>query len=376
MSRRGENIYKRKDGRWEARFIKGKDLSGKTKYGYLYGKSYAEVKDKLCSVGNVQNDTFPKTENGKTVGQLCGIWLDEVKTHLKPSSYVKYRNLIKNHILPSIGSYKIQYLDTALVRKLADEKLMCGNLYGGGLSAKTVKDILSVLRLVINYAANIGIICNVNFNAISIKSNDTNIEVLSGSQRERLSSHLISNMNNTNLGILMCLYTGMRIGEICALKFGDISSIDRVIHIRKTMQRIQNFGNDENKTNIIITPPKSKSSVRDIPLPDFIMNIIKSDFNCCEKAYLLSGDTNYVEPRTLENRFKAVIKKCGIENVNFHILRHTFATHSIEVGFETKSLSEILGHSSVNITLNRYVHSSMELKRANMAKLDFTPSEF
>lgn len=376
MSRRGENIYKRKDGRWEARFIKGKDMCGKTKYGYLYGKSYAEVKDKLGSVGNVQNDIPPKTENGKTVGQVCGIWLDEVKTQLKPSSYVKYRNLIKNHILPSIGSYKIQYLDTALVRKFADKKLMCGNLYGGGLSAKTVKDILSVLRLVINYAANIGIICNVNFNAISIKSNDTNIEVLSGSQREKLSSHLISNMNNTNLGILMCLYTGMRIGEICALKFGDISSIDRVIHIRKTMQRIQNFSDDENKTNIIITPPKSKSSVRDIPLPDFIMDIIKSDFNCCEKAYLLSGDTNYVEPRTLENRFKAVIKKCGIENVNFHILRHTFATYSIEVGFETKSLSEILGHSSVNITLNRYVHSSMELKRANMAKLDFTPSEF
>ena len=376
MSRRGENIYKRKDGRWEARYIKGKDMCGKTKYGYLYGKSYAEVKDKLCSVGNAQNDIFPKNENSKTIGQLCGIWLDEVKTQLKPSSYVKYRNLIKNHILPSIGSYKIQYLDTALVRKFADEKLMCGNLYGGGLSAKTVKDILSVLRLVINYAANIGIICNVNFNAISIKSNDTNIEVLSSSQRERLSSHLISNMNNTNLGILMCLYTGMRIGEICALKFEDISSIDRVIHIRKTMQRIQNFSDDENKTNIIITPPKSKSSVRDIPLPDFIMNIIKSDFNCCEKAYLLSGDTNYVEPRTLENRFKAVIKKCGIENVNFHILRHTFATHSIEVGFETKSLSEILGHSSVNITLNRYVHSSMELKRANMAKLNFTPSEF
>ena len=376
MSRRGKNIYKRKDGRWEARYIKGKDISGKAKYGYLYGKRYAEVRDKLCAVGNKQKDISHKTENGKTVGDICGIWLDDVKTQLKPSSYVKYRNIVKNHILPSIRSYKIQFLDTAFVRKFADEKLVSGNLYGGGLSSKTVKDILSVLRLAINYAENIGIICNVNFNAISIKSSDTNIEVLSGSQRERLSYHLISNMNNTNLGILMCLYTGMRIGEICALKFEDISSVDRVVHIRKTMQRIQNFGNEESKTSVIITPPKSKSSVRDIPLPNFIMNILKNDFNCCEKAYLLSGDANYVEPRTLENRFKAVMKSCGIENVNFHILRHTFATHSIEVGFETKSLSEILGHSSVNITLNRYVHSSMELKRANMAKLDFKPSEF
>lgn len=375
MPRRGENIYKRKDGRWEARYIKGKDLYGKTKYGYLYAKSYIDVREKLNSVCSKPIvDIY--SGNGKTVGQIADIWLDEIKTQLKPSSYVKYRNIINNHILPSIGNYKIQFLDTSLVRKFADEKLNCGNLKGGNLSPKTVKDILSVLRLLVNYASNNNIPCNVNFGAINIKSNDTKVEVLSTSQREKLSSHLISNINHTNLGILMCLYTGMRIGEICALKFEDISSIDKVVHIRKTMQRIQNFSNDENKTNVIITPPKSKSSVRDIPLPDFITDIIKMNFNCSEKAYLLSGNTNFVEPRTLENRFKTVIKNCGIENVNFHILRHTFATHSIEVGFETKSLSEILGHSSVNITLNRYVHSSMELKRANMAKLNYLPSNF
>lgn len=366
---------KEKNGRWEARYIKGKDLSGKTQYGYLYSKSYAEVKEKLNAV-SVKPTVDIHSGNGKTVGQISNIWLNEVKTQLKPSSYVKYRNIIINHISPSLGNYKIRFLDTALMRKFADEKLMVGSINGGGLSPKTVKDILSVLRLVLNYASNNNIPCNVNFGAISIKPNDTNIEVLSESQRTALSAHLIGNMNNTNLRILMCLYTGMRIGEICALKFEDISFIDKVVHIRKTMQRIQSFNNSESKTKVIITPPKSKSSVRDIPLPDFIMDIIKENFNCPQKAYLLSGDDNLVEPRTLENRFKAVIKNCGIENVNFHILRHTFATHSIEVGFETKSLSEVLGHSSVNITLNRYVHSSLELKRANMAKLFYSPSNF
>ncbi len=335
MPRRGENIYKRKDERWEARYIKGKDLCGKAKYGYLYAKSYTEVREKLNSV-SIKSAPNIYSGNGKTVGQIADIWLNELKTLLKPSSYAKYRNITNNHIIPSIGNCKIQFLDTSLVRKFADEKLTVGSINGNSLSPKTVKDILSVLRLLVNYASNNNIPCNVNFGVINIKSNDTKVEVLSTSQREKLTSHLISNINHTNLGILICLYTGMRIGEICALKFEDISSVDKVVHIRKTMQRIQNFSNGENKTDVIITPPKSKSSVRDIPLPDFIMDIIEKNFNCSEKEYLLSGNTNFVEPRTLENRFKTVIRKCGIENVNFHILRHTFATHSIEVGFETK----------------------------------------
>ncbi len=295
---------------------------------------------------------------------------------IKSSSYAKYCNIINNHILPYFGSYKIQFLDTAIVREFAKEKLISGKVTGGSLSPKTVKDILSVLRLVVAFASNTGIHSNINFDAINIRATDANIKVLTRSQCNKLSLYLINHMNYTNLGILLCLYTGMRIGEICALKFEDISLSDKVIHINKTMQRIQNFNLGNNKkTNVIITLPKSKKSIRDIPIPDFIIKIIKKNFSCSSKAFLLSGSSKFIEPRTLENRFNVILRKCGIENTNFHVLRHTFATQSIEVGFETKSLSEILGHSSVNITLNRYVHSTMELKRRNMEKINFTPSK-
>lgn len=371
MPRRGENIYKRRDGRWEGRYIKSKGLDKKTKYGYVYAESYAEVKDKLNErkanpVIQVQSDV-----NSKTMEQVCILWLDVIKTQIKHSTYVKYYNTVYNHIIPLLGKHKINFVDTNLIRQFANEKLTNGKLSGGGLSNKTVKDILSIIRLIMIYAKNIGIDVNCNIDCIKIKSSESNVDFLNESERERLTAYLINNIDYTNLGILICLYTGLRIGEICALKFEDISLNDNIIHIRKTMQRLQNLNPlDIKKTEIVITPPKSKSSVRDIPLPEFIADIIKEKQLYYSKAFLLTGETDsYIEPRTLENRFKNRIADCGIENINFHILRHTFATHCVELGFETKSLSEILGHSSVNITLNRYVHSTMELKRMNMAML-------
>lgn len=215
MSRRGENIYKRKDGRWEGRYIKGKDLKGKAKYGYVYAKNYAEVKEKLNEIKAQPVNNISLSGTTKTLAQVCVLWLDETKTQIKHSTYVKYYNIIYNHILPSIGNYKMQLLDTVLIRQFADKKLTNGKLRGnGGLSPKTVKDILSVIRLVIIYANNVGIACNCRLDGINIKSSEKTIDVLSKSQQDKLTSHLINNIDNTNLGILICLYTGLRIGEI------------------------------------------------------------------------------------------------------------------------------------------------------------------
>ena len=148
--------------------------------------------------------------------------------------------------------------------------------------------------------------------------------------------------------------------------------IDGVLNVRKTMQRIQNTGTGETtKTKVVITEPKSLCSIRTIPLPTFISDFAQL-YAVSPRAFILSGDSErYVEPRTMQNRFKRYVKESGIANANFHALRHTFATRCVEVGFELKSLSEILGHANVNITLNRYVHSSLELKHINMNKLTF-----
>ena len=188
--------------------------------------------------------------------------------------------------------------------------------------------------------------------------------------KQQLLSILFENFDRYKLGVFICLYTGIRIGELCALQWKNISFNEKTIVIENTMQRLQN--DDPNsifKTRIIITEPKSKASLRTIPLPDFVLKVIKP-FVAAPNAYVLSGKCkSIIEPRTMQNRFKTYLKKGNIDDANFHSLRHTFATRCIEAGFDVKTLSEILGHSSVKITLDRYVHSSMELKRSNMEKL-------
>ncbi|MGN0477542.1 MAG: site-specific integrase [Ruminococcus sp.] len=181
---------------------------------------------------------------------------------------------------------------------------------------------------------------------------------------------LLNETDLNKMGIILALYTGIRLGELCALKWENICFDSNIIRIRHTMQRIQNNSiNSTQKTKIIITEPKSLSSMRDIPLPKCIVEIVRR-FQSNPENYILTGNNfEFVEPRTMQNRFKKIIKDSGIEDKNFHVLRHTFATRCVEQGFETKSLSEILGHSNVNITLNRYVHSSLQLKRDNMDKL-------
>lgn len=370
MPRRGENIYKRKDGRWEGRYIKLYDANHKAKYGYVYANTYREVKNKL-----IHEKSKPKNNNVnsiQTVDYYAKMWLNEVQLQTKHSTYVKYANIINNHIIPEIGLYKISDLNTEQIRTIIDKKLRKGKLNGdGGLSAKTVRDILSVMKLIIRYTENLGIESHCKLDMVKIKSSNKKVPTFNQHEQIQLINFLLSDIDYTKLGILICIFTGMRIGEICALKFKDISMKEKVVHITKTMQRLQNFSNDKKeKTSVMITSPKSECSQRDIPIPDFIVQLILN-MNFLSEDYILTGRSDcFVEPRTLQNRFKTYLIDCGLKEITFHQLRHQFATCCVELGFELKSLSEILGHSSVNITLNRYVHSSLELKRQNICKLE------
>ena len=237
------------------------------------------------------------------------------------------------------------------------------------LSPKTVSSIMCVLKNIFDYAAHVKQYVTVDLRGISIKQPQRQLRVLSLSEQHTLSAYLCENLNLYNLGILICLYTGLRVGEICALRWEDVNFEEKAIYVHQTMQRLQCTESDKNKTQILISNPKSNSSVRRIPIPDELFNFI-DQYRFPDNAYFLTGTSKqYVEPRNMQNKFKKVLKDCGIENANFHALRHTFATRCVELGFDIKSLSEILGHSSVSITLNRYVHPSMELKLQNMNKL-------
>lgn len=372
MARKGENIYKRKDGRWEGRFIKERGLCGKAKYGYVYAKTYTEAKAKLFSERKRYDSNGGRADDRKkTYEHWLEEWLSSKKGSIKESTYIRYKNLLRNHIIPSLGSLYPEKIKSRIIEDFIAEKLTLGRIdRRGGLSPKTVSDLLVIVKESVGYIQDTGISVSCRFERPPRKANARETRVLSNAEERSLNRVLMTDTDLGKIGILICLYTGIRIGELCALKWKNISAADRTLSVEHTMQRLQTENTaDGCKTKIAITEPKSLSSFRKIPLPDFLFEQIIR-FRGKNEDFLLSGSsTCFVEPRTMQNRFKAYLREGGIEPVNFHALRHTFATRCIEAGIDIKALSEILGHSSVKITLDKYVHASMSFKRSNIEKL-------
>lgn len=373
MARTGENIYKRKDGRWEARYIISYESGGKAKYRYLYARTYTEVKSKLIKAQSqtiIPSNIGINRDNEKYEYWL-NEWLRSKQLVVKQSTYIRYRNTIENHIKPELGKYPISKISSELIEQYVCNKLNYGRVDGkGGLSAKSMSDILVIVKESVKYAQAFGVTVICSFDRITFKKNCQEMRVLSLYEEQRLLSVLLKDFDRYKLGVYICLYTGIRIGELCALQWKNVSISEKIIKVEHTMQRLQNEDpNALQKTHIIITEPKSFAALRTIPLPDFLIEVLKP-FVGSPNTYILSGECKTViEPRTMQNKFKAYLDEGQIEDANFHSLRHTFATRCVEAGFEIKTLSEILGHSSVKITLDKYVHSSMQLKRSNMAKL-------
>lgn len=373
MSRTGENIYKRKDGRWEARYIDSYDGNGKAKYKYLYAPTYTEVKAKLLKAQNYTDLTsdLEKTKDKEKYEYWLDAWLHAKRLGVKESTYIRYRNTIENHIKPDLGKYPINKISTSLMEQFVSRKLQNGRIDGnGGLSPKSMSDIMVIVKESFKYAQSYGVIVVCSFERISFKKNAQEMRVLSLLEEQRLLSVLFKDFDRYKMGVFICLYTGIRIGELCALQWKNVSLSENAIKIEYTMQRLQSENlNALQKTRIIVTEPKSYAALRTIPLPEFVIDVIKP-FAGSPNTYVLSGECKkIIEPRTMQNRFKTYLAEGKIEEANFHSLRHTFATRCIEAGFDVKTLSEILGHSSVKITLDKYVHSSMQLKRNNMEKL-------
>lgn len=246
------------------------------------------------------------------------------------------------------------------------------------MAEKSVKDLLLVLKDICRYAALCDVDIPCRFELIRVRSNENEIQVLDKQTQLRLERFLMRDVYNLKkTGVLLSLCMGLRLGEICALRKGQILYRDEILQVRATMQRIQNFndevdwkGRENRKTRVIITSPKSACSVRDIPMPGFMVERLMRLKTSDDNVFVLTGTSKkFVEPRTFENIFKRYLMECNMEIVNFHALRHTFATRCIEKGCDVKTLSEILGHANVNITLNRYVHSSMEQKRKWMSEM-------
>ncbi len=362
MARKGSNIYKRKDGRYEGRMPVGYRENGTLKYKSVYARTLSEVREKMSQFYSVrQEQTISSLK--LTVREAAEQWLCSAKLRVKESSFANYSNIISKHILPILGGEYFSGLTTQKLNSFIHSKLQYGRLDGhGGLSAKTVRDIMRVYHSIEQYAVQEYGVKSTHFTMPKVEGKQLN--VLNFSERKRLEQYLLHNLTSTNLAILLCLFTGLRVGELCGLTWGDIDFEKGTLFVRKTVQRINKRGSSE----VIIGSPKSRTSIRTVPIPVFLLKLL-SQSKKDDRLFLISGTAKPVEPRTMQYRFKTVLKACQVRNIPFHLLRHTYATVCIENGFDAKTLSELLGHADASITLNRYVHSSMQMKQNYVSRL-------
>lgn len=373
MPRRGESIFKRKDGRWEARYIHHYE-NGKARYRYLYAHSYAEVRAKrLEEQSQPEQSPLPKVKSIASFHTLSVLWLADVKASVKESTYTRYYRTVYHHLLPAFAEQMLVRLDEERIRLFA-KRLLCGEDGRAPLSPKTVSDLLCVLKSIFRYGRRNGYPC-ADLSALKLPPvPQKSVKILPEGSRKSVERRLLSAAagdadQRVRLGILLALYTGVRIGELCGLRYSDIDIENRCVTISRTVERIADLSIGATaRTKVVIGEPKTQASARVIPLPSFLVGILEenaTDPNC----YLLTGTEKYTEPHQFYMRYKTFMRRLGLEQYTFHALRHTFATRCIDNGFDAKALSEILGHSNVSTTLSLYVHPTLEQKRRQMERL-------
>jgi len=364
MARRGENIYKRKDGRWEGRIL----LKGKS-YKYLYGKSYKEIREKMKSFQDNKVCLDEKHKNNQNAAELLEDWLREaVSGQLKPSTYESYYRCVHKYILPFFrmkGNEKISKESvTQLVKSIGNEP---------ALAESSKKKVLSILKLALKAILKDSPESAVIAEVIKLPKVAANgIQVFSVKEQRLIEEVICNSPDKRSLGILLCLYTGIRLGELCALRWSDMDLDAGMMSIRRTVCRTKNFDGGEKKTGLSVGTPKSLKSVRKIPLPAFLVDLVVTyrPFPEDETCYIMSGNNVPMDPRSFQKLFKNILNEANLQERKFHTLRHTFATRALELGIDIKTVSEILGHANVSTTLNIYAHSLVEHKKAAIKKFN------
>lgn len=292
-----------------------------------------------------------------TYKEILEEWMNDKKDIVKEQSYIKYINLINKHINPILGNYNYKNLNNKDVEKFFQHSNI------RDLSPSTKKTLVYIVKNSINYGVLKNIRKPIENIDLKIKKPKAKVVYLTKYEQETLEKYLGDKNDVRALGIFLCLYTGIRLGEVCGLKWEDVDFVNKSITINRTVQRIKNTDkNNGNKTKKIVSTPKSETSKRTIPLPEFLYSMMLK-YQSNDNHYILTDSEDFKDTRVFEKYLENTLKKCYIRNLNFHTLRHTFATRSIESGMDIKTLSEILGHASYHITLDIYVHSTIDQKR-------------
>ena len=365
MARRGENVYKRKDGRWEGRTLK---LDGK--YRYFYAKTYREVKEKMKGF---QINEEPRTKKppipAPNAAGLFELWLGgELSSHVKSSTYESYYRTMQTYVIPFFqkpGNERITEESVARFVKAVRDKTSISESY----KKKILSIFKTALREILKGSPERLAIAE----AVRLPKTETReVQVFSMKEQRLIECAALHSEDRCAFGVILCFYTGIRLGELCALKWSDIDMEAGTMSIARTVSRTKNFQHSESKTVLLVGTPKSRNSARKIPLPAFLLKLAGEYRLDSENdnGYTLSGGYAPMDPSRCQKMFKKLLKKAGVKDRKFHAIRHTFATRALELGVDIKTLSELLGHSSVSITLNVYAHSLMEQKKIAIDKFN------
>ena len=375
MARHGENIYKRKDGRYEGRYVTGKKSNGTTRFGYVYGMRYTDVKKRLLEKkAEIQKTIHPEAAvRGMTVEKWMRSWLEtDLLGGIKPSSYLTYLNQMNRHILPCLGRMQMASITPEMVHSF----LEC--LQAKGLGENTVRGIYRLLSAAMRAALDDGIISKNPCRKICVKRGErVQQRVFSREEQKKVEKTL---SQGEDLTALFAMYTGLRLGEICGLRWSDINWENGTATVCRTVQRLKRMDTDKclkcggAKTYLMIGSPKSPSSCRTIPIPTFLLKrleIQKKQRSAVQltTGYIFGTGMRAADPRTIQRRFAGVVRRLEIPDAHFHTLRHSYATRLLEMGVDVKTVSQLLGHSSAKTTLDCYAHSLLDQQRSAVAKL-------
>lgn len=362
--RKGENIYLRKDGRWEGRYPKGRKINGRIKYGYVYGKSYTEVKQKLYPL-RIRYQSLQQIQgvSAETFEEWASAWLDEVREEVKPSTLSSYYYKLTKYIFPLIQDIPLNELSFETGKKILE-------VLQKKLARSTVQVVFRVLNKCLNRAKKRGKLHANPFSELKIpKAKKRKVRALTLSEQKKVMNIATKEKKGRGIPALLALYSGMRIGEIAALRWTDIDFNTNLISVHQTYQRIPTIETTK-RTQLILADSKTEASVRVIPISKTLKKLLLKHRKQSKGNFVFSTNGHPCEPRLLTYHFHRIRKKAELMNIHFHQLRHTFATRCLEANKDISSVSALLGHASTQMTLDTYVDAMLEQRYQVINALD------